>query len=78
VWFRQAIDNLIDNALRHSPPAGHIDVRANRKDGTISVIVEDTGPGFAEGFIEEAFEPFARSARTRSTGGTQPGSGSLS
>ena len=63
VWFRQAVDNLIDNALRHTPPGGRVDVCADRKDGTISVIVEDTGPGFAEGFIDEAFKPFARSGQ---------------
>jgi two-component system, OmpR family, sensor kinase len=61
VWFRQAVDNLVDNALRHTPPGGQVTVRADRQDDTLSVMVEDTGPGFDEAFLRQAFEPFARS-----------------
>jgi two-component system, OmpR family, sensor kinase len=62
VWFRQAVDNLVDNALRHTPPGGRVNVRADRQGDTLSVVVEDTGPGFDEVFLCQAFEPFARSA----------------
>ena len=31
VWFRQAVDNLVDNALRHTSPGGRVTVRANRR-----------------------------------------------
>jgi two-component system, OmpR family, sensor kinase len=61
VWFRQAVDNLVDNALRHTPPGGRVNVRADRQGDTLSVVVEDTGPGFDEVFLCQAFEPFARS-----------------
>jgi two-component system, OmpR family, sensor kinase len=61
VWFRQAVDNLVDNALRHTPAGGRVKVRANRQGDTLSVVVEDTGPGFDEAFLGRAFEPFARS-----------------
>lgn len=60
VWFRQAVDNLIDNALRHTPPGGQVKVRADRQGDTLSVVVEDTGPGFGEAFLGQAFEPFTR------------------
>jgi signal transduction histidine kinase len=63
VWFRQAIDNLVDNALRHTPPGGRIEVRADRQGDTLTVVVEDTGPGFNEAFIGRAFEPFTRCIR---------------
>jgi signal transduction histidine kinase len=63
VWFRQAIDNLVDNALRHTPPGGRIEVRADRQGDTLTVTVEDTGPGFDEAFIGRAFEPFTRCIR---------------
>ena len=63
VWFRQAVDNLVDNALRHSPPGGRIEVRADREGDTLTVVVEDTGPGFDEVFISRAFEPFTRCAQ---------------
>jgi two-component system, OmpR family, sensor kinase len=59
-WFRQAIDNLIANALAHTPADGTIDVRADACDGSIRLVVEDTGPGFPPGFADRAFEPFAR------------------
>jgi len=62
VWFRQAVDNLVDNALRHTPPGGRIEVRAGLEGGTLSVVVEDTGRGFDEAFIGRAFEPFTRAA----------------
>jgi len=61
VWFRQAVDNLVDNALRHTPSGGRVEVRADRQGGILTVIVEDTGPGFDEAIIGEAFEPFTRS-----------------
>jgi two-component system, OmpR family, sensor kinase len=61
VWFRQAVDNLLDNALRHTPPGGRVEVRADRQGDTLHVTVEDTGPGFDEAFLGQAFEPFTRS-----------------
>src|SRR5262249_19775802 len=63
VWFRQAIDNLIDNALRHTPAGGRVDVSARRQDGTILLVVDDTGPGFAAAPVGAAFEPFGPSGR---------------
>ncbi len=63
VWFRQAVDNLVDNALRHTPPGGQVEVRASLEGDTLSVVVEDTGPGFGEAFLDQAFEPFTRSVR---------------
>ena len=61
VWFRQAIGNLIDNAVRHTPPGGQVTVRADRRDGALHITVEDAGPGFPEALLGGAFEPFARS-----------------
>jgi signal transduction histidine kinase len=61
VWFRQAIGNLIDNAVRHTPPEGHVTVRADGRDGTVRITVEDAGQGFPETLLGDAFEPFAGS-----------------
>ena len=63
VWFRQAVDNLVDNALRHTAAGGRVEVCAVLQGDTLSVVVDDTGPGFDEAFIGRAFEPFTRSAR---------------
>jgi signal transduction histidine kinase len=51
VWFRQAIGNLIDNAVRHTPPGGQVTVCADRRDGTVRITVEDAGPGFPQALL---------------------------
>jgi len=61
VWFRQAVDNLLDNALRHTPADGRVEVSAGVQGDVLSVVVEDTGPGFGEALLGTAFEPFTRS-----------------
>jgi signal transduction histidine kinase len=71
VWFRQAVDNLLDNALRYTPASGRVEVRADRAGDTLSVVVEDTGPGFSEALLGEAFKPF-----TRATGDSEAPAGS--
>ena len=69
--IRQAVFNLLDNALRHSPAQGTVELCAEQGNGLISVNVLDSGNGFALAFIDHAFEPFARadSSRARSEGG---------
>jgi two-component system, OmpR family, sensor kinase len=69
--LRQAVDNLLDNALRVSPPGGTIGVRAARHDGVVVVDVVDDGPGFPPELLPHAFERFRRAdtTRTRSRGG---------
>ena len=69
VWFRQAVDNLLDNALRHTPADGRVEVRADVQGDVLSVVVEDTGPGFAEALLGAAFEPFARSGAPGASAG---------
>lgn len=68
---RQAVDNLLDNALRVAPAGSAVQVQAGRRDGTVVVEVADAGPGFPAEFLPHAFERFRRAdaARTRSDGG---------
>jgi two-component system, OmpR family, sensor kinase len=69
--IREAVDNLVDNALRFAP-AGTPVVIAARADGPGLVIeVRDRGPGFPAEFLPHAFERFARpdTGRARSDGG---------
>jgi signal transduction histidine kinase len=56
--IRQALDDLIDNSLRVTPPGGRIEVGADADRGRIWV--EDSGGGFQEAFLSRAFDPFAR------------------
>jgi two-component system OmpR family sensor kinase len=69
--MRQALGNLLDNALRHTARGGRIAVEAARANGQLALEVSDSGPGFAPELIPRAFEPFARSdpSRTRPDGG---------
>ena len=68
---RQAVDNLVDNALRFAP-GGSVIVLAARADGTdLDIEVRDDGPGFPASFLPHAFERFRRpdSGRSRDDGG---------
>ena len=47
--LRQALLNLIDNALRYSPPGSTIRVTATSTGPTVRVAIADSGPGFAPG-----------------------------
>jgi two-component system OmpR family sensor kinase len=61
--LRQALENLLDNALRHTPPGGCVRVTGRRCGAEAVLTVEDSGRGFPEGFEARAFEPFARADR---------------
>jgi signal transduction histidine kinase len=69
--IRQAVDNLLDNALGFAP-AGSVIVLAARTVGPDLIIeVRDAGPGFPEAFLPRAFERFRRpdTGRSRGDGG---------
>ncbi|MFP4415690.1 MAG: two-component system histidine kinase PnpS [Chitinispirillaceae bacterium] len=70
--FEQALINLVDNAIKYSPPESHVRIGCTRLDGTISVSVTDQGPGIAQEHIPRLFERFYRidKARSRKLGGT--------
>lgn len=58
--LRQAVENLLDNALRHGDGTGPVRLSASREQGTVVIRVEDGGPGFPAAVLAGAFEPFAR------------------
>ena len=64
--IRQAVGNLVDNALHATPPHGTVTVEVVHADGRMSLEVRDTGEGFPAAFLRNAFEPFARSDASRS------------
>jgi two-component system, OmpR family, sensor kinase len=64
--LHRLIINLIENALRHTPPGTAIHVStATRADGAVELAVEDDGPGIAQELAPTLFERFVRGAGDR-------------
>lgn len=56
----QALENLLRNAIRHSPVGGVITLRGRREGAHWWLTLEDQGPGVPEAELERIFEPFLR------------------
>jgi signal transduction histidine kinase len=65
------VGNLLDNAVKYTPPGGRIEVRARETGGEVLIEVADTGPGIAPQDLGHIWEELYRSPRAR----TVPGSG---
>jgi len=61
--LRQAIANLVDNALKYTPQGGRVSVRARQQDGRQLVSVQDSGLGIAPADQVRLFEKFFRAKR---------------
>jgi signal transduction histidine kinase len=62
----RVFQNLLMNAVRHTPADGSVSVLAKRAGNRIEVAVEDSGDGLAEADLERIFEPFYRGDPARS------------
>ena len=58
--LRVLLDNLVDNALRHTPRGSRVDVRVEQDTGRVSLVVNDNGPGIAEADRQRVLERFVR------------------
>jgi two-component system phosphate regulon sensor histidine kinase PhoR len=69
---RQVLSNLIDNAVKYTPPGGRVSIAARRDEGMVVIEVSDTGAGIAPEHLGRLFERFYRvdKARSRELGGT--------
>ena len=69
--IRQAVDNLVDNALRFAPRGTDVELSAGRTGPALVIEVRDRGPGFPADFLPHAFERFRQPDhdRARSEGG---------
>jgi signal transduction histidine kinase len=63
--LQRVLFNLIQNAIRHTPPDGSVTVRAEGVDGAVEVEVADTGGGIVPEARERVFEPFYRADAAR-------------
>lgn len=64
--------NLVDNALKYTPPEGRVRLTVIHRDDEVIVEVADTGPGISDEHRERIFERFYRvdAGRSREVGGT--------
>ncbi len=65
----RVLQNLLVNAVRHTPADGTVHLHAERRGGRLALEVEDTGDGIAPEDLPRIFEPFFRSDRARSGAG---------
>ncbi len=66
--LRQAIANLVDNAIKFTPAGGRVTVRASQTEGRQIIVVEDTGAGIAPADQPRLFEKFFRAHRMEESG----------
>jgi signal transduction histidine kinase len=66
----QALANLVDNAVKYTPPGGRVAVDVQASDsGAVRISVADSGPGIPEDSRQSALERFVRLDATRTTPG---------
>jgi CheY-like chemotaxis protein/two-component sensor histidine kinase len=71
VRLEQMVGNVVGNAVKYTPPGGHITVSAAAEDGWVVIRVRDTGLGIAPADLGRVFDLFAQTERAldRSQGG---------
>jgi len=60
----RAIENVVRNAIKHSPPAGKVEVESSRDTRYIRIRVMDNGPGVVQEDLGKIFQPFYRGSST--------------
>lgn len=64
----RAFDNLVRNALQHTPSGAEIRIRLEELSDEYLITIEDTGPGIPPELLAEVFEPFHHAGDTRGHG----------
>jgi signal transduction histidine kinase len=69
--LQQIVWNLISNAIKFTPGRGHVRIEVRRKDGSVEIVVSDTGLGIDPAVLPYVFDRFRQgdSSSTRSHGG---------
>lgn len=71
----EAVSNLVDNAVKFTPPGGRVRVGLAREEKGVVILVEDTGPGIPLAERDQVFQRFYRTERARQTPGNGLGLG---
>jgi two-component system sensor histidine kinase KdpD len=69
VMIEQVLVNLLENAVRYTPPGSPVDIVAERSHFTVTISVADRGPGIPKGQEERVFEKFYRVNRESAQSG---------
>lgn len=67
--FKQVLRNLISNAVKFSPSGGRIQLRSREDGGWLHVEIQDEGPGIPENELEDIFDKFVQSSKTKTQAG---------
>lgn len=71
VEIDQVLTNLVENAVKYTPPGTTIAISATQANGAVSIEVSDNGPGIAPGSLPRVFEAFYRDPEQgKKTGGS--------
>jgi len=73
--LERAAAALLDNAIKYTEPNGLISVKVSGSSGTVSIIIENTGPGIDGDDLAHIFEPFFRSSKLYNNSETGHGLG---
>lgn len=69
-FLQRLIGNLLDNAIKYTPPGGCVNVRQSSTDDEVLIEICDTGPGIDEAELGKIFQRFYRCDESRSKPGT--------
>jgi len=67
--FERAVNNLVENAVRHTPAGGSIEITVANRDANSEVSVKDNGSGIAAEHLPRVFDRFYRADSARSSEG---------
>jgi signal transduction histidine kinase len=73
--LEQAVQNLVANAVRHTPDGGHVALTASRVDAGVRLRVEDTGSGIPAEHLPLVFDRFYKIDQARPSGSAGSGLG---